>query len=201
MTTKTKGKGHAEQHEPAQSFDRYEIRLSGSGGQGLVLAGVILAEAAATIDGKNVVQTQSYGPEARGGASRTDLVISPNEIYYPKPMALDLLLAMTQESCDLYHHALKDHGIMIVDSHLVTQTPFARTVGIPFSQLARHEIGLPMVANVISLGAICAVTDVITVGALTKIVQKRSPRGTEEKNMAALELGLRVGKEARQGLK
>ena len=89
---------------------------------------------------------------------------------------------------------------MIVDSHLVTQTPFARTVGIPFSQLARHEIGMPMVANVISLGAICAVTGIVTVESLTKIVQKRSPRGTEEKNMAALELGLKVGKEAKKGL-
>lgn len=200
MPTKTKAKATHDQAEPVQNLDRFEIRLSGSGGQGLVLAGVILAEAVSTLDGKNVVQTQSYGPEARGGASRTDLVISAGEIFYPKPMALDLLLAMTQESCDLYHHYIKDNGVMIVDSHLVTQTPFARTVGIPFSQLARHEIGMPMVANVISLGAICAVTGIVTVESLTKIVQKRSPRGTEEKNMAALELGLKVGKEAKKGL-
>lgn len=196
MATKTKSKKNHEPSEPEQTFDRYEVRLSGSGGQGLVLAGVILSEAVSTIDGKNVVQTQSYGPEARGGASRTDIVISASEICYPKPMALDLLLAMTQESCDLYHHALKDNGVMITDSHLVTQTPFARTIGIPFSQLARHEIGLPMVANVISLGAICAVTGIVSEAALTKIVQKRSPRGSEEKNMQALQLGLKVGREA-----
>ena len=201
MTTKAKAK---QVHEPADSpqvFDRFEIRLSGSGGQGLVLAGVIIAEAVSTLDGKNVVQTQSYGPEARGGASRTDLVVSAGEIFYPKPMALDLLLAMTQESCDLYHHALKDNGILIYDSHLVTQVPFARAVGIPFSQLARHEIGLPMVANVISLGAICAITKIVSEDALTKIVTKRSPRGTEEKNMQALQLGLKVGREAMEGSK
>ena len=83
MTPKTKAKQAHESAEPAQVFDRFEIRLSGSGGQGLVLAGVIIAEAVSTLDGKNVVQTQSYGPEARGGASRTDLVISDGEIYYP----------------------------------------------------------------------------------------------------------------------
>ncbi|MGB5106767.1 MAG: 2-oxoacid:acceptor oxidoreductase family protein [Candidatus Zixiibacteriota bacterium] len=199
MTTRAKAKQAHEPDEPSQVFDRFEIRLSGSGGQGLVLAGVIIAEAVSTLDGKNVVQTQSYGPEARGGASRTDLVVSSGEIYYPKPMALDLLLAMTQESCDLYHHALKDTGILIYDSHLVTQVPFARSVGIPFSQLARHEIGLPMVANVISLGAICAITKIVSEDALTKIVTKRSPRGTEEKNMQALQLGLKVGKETMEG--
>lgn len=201
MTTKAKAKTAHEPAVPEQNFDRFEIRLSGSGGQGLVLGGVIIAEAVSTIDGKNVVQTQSYGPEARGGASRTDLVISAGEIYYPKPMALDLLLAMTQESCDLYHHALKDGGMMIYDSHLVTQVPVARAIGIPFSQLARHEIGLPMVANVISLGAICAITKIVSEEALTKIVTKRSPRGTEEKNMQALQLGLKVGKEALEGSK
>lgn len=201
MTSKAKAKPAHDSAEPVQGFDRFEIRLSGSGGQGLVLAGVIIAEAVSTLDGKNVVQTQSYGPEARGGASRTDLVISDSEIYYPKPMAIDLLLAMTQESCDLYHHYLKDTGILIYDSHLVTQVPFARSIGIPFSQLARHEIGLPMVANVISLGAICAITKIVSEGALTKIVTKRSPRGTEEKNMQALQLGLKVGKEALEGSK
>jgi 2-oxoglutarate ferredoxin oxidoreductase subunit gamma len=201
MTSKAKAKQAHEPADPAQIFDRFEIRLSGSGGQGLVLGGVIIAEAVSTIDGKNVVQTQSYGPEARGGASRTDLVISAGEIYYPKPMALDLLLAMTQESCDLYHQSLKDDGIMIYDSHLVTQVPISRAVGIPFSQLARHEIGLPMVANVISLGAICAITKIVSEEALTQIVTKRSPRGTEEKNMQALQLGLKVGREAMEGLK
>ncbi len=84
---------------------------------------------------------------------------------------------------------------MIYDSHLVTQVPFARSIGIPFSQLARHEIGLPMVANVISLGAICAITKIVSEEALTKIVIKRSPRGTEEKNMA----GFAARSEGRQG--
>lgn len=184
-----------------RSFGRFEIRLSGSGGQGLVLGGVMLAEALSTIDGKNVVQTQSYGPEARGGASRTDLVVSDGEIFYPKPMGLDLLLAMTQESCDLYLDSLKEDGLLVYDSHLVTQVPYANAIGIKFSQLARHEIGIPIMANVISLGAICALTGIVTEKALRQIVERRAPRGTEEKNIAALDIGLKVGKEAKQKAK
>ena len=188
-------------HDDKDIIDRYEIRLSGSGGQGLILAGVMLAEAVATIDGKNCVQTQSYGPEARGGASRADVVISSSEIYYPKPMQLDLLLALSQEACDNYYHDLKENGLLIIDSHMVTQVPTTRWVGIPFSQLARHDIGLPMVANVISLGAICAVTGVVSEAAITQVVKRRAPRGTEEKNMAALQLGLAEGMKAKEKLR
>ncbi len=195
MPTKKKSEEHKD------PFDRFEIRLSGSGGQGLVLGGVMLAEALATVDGKNVVQTQSYGPEARGGASRTDLVVSSAEIYYPKPMGLDLLLAMTQESCDLYLDALKEGGLLVYDSHLVTQVPYSNAVGVDFTQLARHEIGIPIMANVIALGAICALTGVVSEKGLRQVVQRRAPRGTEEKNMAALDLGLKIGKQSKQGMK
>jgi 2-oxoglutarate ferredoxin oxidoreductase subunit gamma len=176
--------------------DRYEIRLSGSGGQGLLLAGVILAEAIGTVDGKNVVQTQSYGPEARGGASRADVVVSNDSIYYPKTMKLDLLLALTQEACDKYFRDMKETGTLIIDSHLVTQPPTPVHFGFPFVQLARHEIGVAMVANVISLGAICEITGIVSKNALIEVVKRRAPRGTEEKNMKALELGFKIAKEA-----
>jgi len=96
-------------------MSRYEIRLSGSGGQGMVLAGLILSEAAGIYDGKFVTQTKSYGPEARGGASRTEVVISTEEIDYPKVMQPDLVLAMTQEAQDKYCQDLKKDGILIVD--------------------------------------------------------------------------------------
>jgi 2-oxoglutarate ferredoxin oxidoreductase subunit gamma len=188
-------------HTDSELIDRFEIRFSGSGGQGLILAGVMLAEAVATVDGKNCVQTQSYGPEARGGASRADVVISSGEIYYPKPMQLDLLLALSQEACDNYYHDLKEDGLLIVDSHLVTQVPTTRWVGIPFSQLARHTIGNTMVANVISLGAICAISGIVSEAGLTEVVKRRAPRGTEEKNIAALQLGLAEGKKAKERMR
>ena len=169
--------------------DRLEMRLSGSGGQGMILASVILAEAIGSSGKRNVVQSQSYGPEARGGASKSDVVVSSNEIFYPKAMQLDLLLSMTQESLDKYYPDLKEGGILIVDTTLVTEFPTENYYGISFTRLAREEAGHIMVANVIALGAIAELTSVVTHEALTEAVLNRAPRGTEEKNRKALEIG------------
>jgi len=176
--------------------DRFEIRLSGSGGQGLILAGVILATAIGVGDGKNVVQTQSYGPEARGGASRADVVISNGEIYYPKTMKLDLLLALTQEACDKYFPDLKEDGILVIDSNMVTQVPTKKYHGFPFVRIAREEIGSAMVANVIALGAIAELTGIVSKESIKDAVLSRAPRGTEEKNQKALELGFTIARKA-----
>ncbi len=89
---------------------RYEIRFSGAGGQGLILAGVIMAEAASIYEGIQAVQSQSYGPEARGGASKSEVIISDGPIDYPKATIVDALLALTQEACDKYSHDLKEGG-------------------------------------------------------------------------------------------
>lgn len=169
--------------------DRYEIRLSGSGGQGMVFAGTILAEAIGVEDGKNVCQTQSYGPEARGGASRSDLVVSSGDIYYPKPLGLDLLLALTQESCDAYFPALKDDGVLVIDSGLVTQLPNRESHGFPFTQIARDQLGTTMVANILALGAIAVLTKIVSKNGLIEAVKRRAPKGTEERNIKALEVG------------
>ncbi len=171
--------------------DRFELRLSGSGGQGMILASVILGEAIGGGDGRNVTQSQSYGPEARGGASKSDVVISSNEIYYPKAIKLDLLLAMTQESMDKYFCDLKPGGTLIVDTTLVTEIPTKEYYGLPFTRLAREEAGHVMVANVVALAAIAALTDVVTRESLTEAVLARAPRGTEDKNRKAIEIGFR----------
>lgn len=177
--------------------DRYEIRLSGSGGQGMIFASVVLAEAIGASSERNVVQTQSYGPEARGGASKSDVVISDDEIYYPKAMKLDLLLAMTQEALDKYYGDLKDTGMLVVDTTLVTDIPTDNYYGLPFTRLAREEAGHIMVANVVALGAICALTGIIEREALTDAVINRAPRGTEDRNRKAIALGF----DAAMGLK
>ena len=169
--------------------DRFEMRLSGSGGQGMILASVIFAEAIGKSDERNVVQTQSYGPEARGGASKSDVVISANEIYYPKAMQLDLLLCMTQESMDKYYTDLKPEGTLVVDTTLVTEVPTDKYYGLPFTQLAREDAGHVMVANVIALAAIAELTGLVSREALTRAVLNRAPRGTEEKNRKAIEIG------------
>jgi 2-oxoglutarate ferredoxin oxidoreductase subunit gamma len=117
-----------------------EIRLSGSGGQGLILAGVILAEAAAIYEGKNAVQTQSYGPEARGGSSKSEVIISDSEILYPKTTRLDYLLALNQESCDKYAHDLKDDGLLLVDTDAVEHLPPVKSISLPLVRTAREKI-------------------------------------------------------------
>ncbi len=178
--------------------DRYEVRLSGSGGQGMILASVILSEAIGTDDTKNVVQTQSYGPEARGGASKADVVVSTNEVSYPKAMKLDMLLSMTQESLDSYYPELKEGGILIVDTGLVTSVPTENYYGLPLTQLAREEIGIVMVANVVALGAIAGITGVVSKEDLLNAVLRRAPKGTEEKNKRAVEIGYREGEKIKK---
>jgi len=178
--------------------DRYEIRLSGSGGQGLVLGGVILAEALGVYEGKNVTQTQSYGPEARGGASRSDVVVADGEIYYPKTTSLNLLLCLTQEACDQYYKDLREDGILIVDTDRVRQVPTNKAYSIQFINTAREKVGTPVVANVISLAAVAAISGICTKDSIQKAVLHRAPKGTEDKNKLACELGYELGVEARR---
>lgn len=174
--------------------ERYEIRLSGSGGQGLIIAGIILAEAVGIYDGKQVCQTQSYGPEARGGSSKAEVVISDQEIDYPKAIKPDLLLAMNQKSCDSYFFDLKPKGTLIVDSTFVKQLPTTRAMAIPFTQIARDKLGKEMVANIVALGALAALTGIVSLKSLEAAVLKRVPPGTEELNQKALEAGIEAAK-------
>lgn len=172
--------------------ERYEARLSGAGGQGMILAGVILAEAIGIFDGKNVVQTQSYGPEARGGASRSDVVTSPEEIDYPKALHLDVLLALTQESYDNYASLIKPEGLLIYDSDRVNvgdKKANFEVMGIPISKVAREYIGREIVTNIVSLGVIAEKTRIVSKESLEKAVLKRVPKGTEEINRRALQVG------------
>jgi len=175
---------------------RYEIRLSGEGGQGLVLAGKILAEAAAIYDDLNATQSQSYGPEARGGASRSEVIISDDEIDYPKAINIDLLLAFTQEACTKYHGDLKDDGILLIDSDYVTRVPEGKfkVYKLPIIEAARSEVGKIIVANIVALGIIASLVNVISVDAVEKAILSRVPKGTENLNKKAFKLGLEMGK-------
>jgi 2-oxoglutarate ferredoxin oxidoreductase subunit gamma len=169
---------------------RYEIRLAGSGGQGLILAGIILAEAAGIYDGKFVCRHQSYGPEARGGASKSEIVISDEEIDYPKAINPDVFLAMNQKSLDTYISDLKLEGMLIIDSSLVREVPSTQAVAIPLTQIARQELGKMIVVNIVALGALVALTDVVTFTSLEAAVLNRVPPATKELNQKALEAGV-----------
>jgi 2-oxoglutarate ferredoxin oxidoreductase subunit gamma len=168
---------------------RYEIRLSGSGGQGLITAGIVLAEAIGIYDGKFVAQTQSYGPEARGGSSKAEIIVSDEEIDYPKVIRLDLLLAMNQKSCDSYYMDLKPEGILIVDSTFVAQIPVPGAFQIPFTRIAREEMKKEMTANIVALGAISGLTGIVSKRAIETAVLGRVPKGTVELNRRALQAG------------
>jgi 2-oxoglutarate ferredoxin oxidoreductase subunit gamma len=177
---------------------RYEIRLSGSGGQGLILMGIILAEAVGIYDGKFVAQTQSYGPEARGGSSKAEVVVSDEEIDYPKAMKPDLLLAMNQKSCDEFYPDLKPDGIVIVDSTFVRQVPTPKAFQIPFTRIAREKFKREVVANIIALGALTQLTPMVSAKAVEAAVLARVPKGTEKLNRDALKVGMIAAKRAKQ---
>jgi 2-oxoglutarate ferredoxin oxidoreductase subunit gamma len=177
---------------------RYEIRLSGSGGQGLILMGIILAEAIGIYDGKYVAQTQSYGPEARGGSSKSEVIVSDEEIDYPKAMKLDLLLAMNQKSCDEFYPDLKLDGVLIVDSTFVTQIPTPKAFQVPFTRIAREKFKREVVANIIALGALSQLTPIVSVKAIESAVLARVPKGTEKLNRDALMAGMNAAKRAKK---
>lgn len=170
--------------------NRYDIRLSGSGGQGIILMGIILAEAIGMYDGKYVAQTQSYGPEARGGSSKAEVVVSDEDIDYPKALKLDLLVAMNQKACDDYYMDLKPDGILIVDATFVKQIPVTRAYRIPFTRIARERFKREMVANIIALGAISRLTSIVSANAIEAAVLSRVPKGTEKMNRDALRMGM-----------
>ncbi|MFH1530494.1 MAG: 2-oxoacid:acceptor oxidoreductase family protein [Pseudomonadota bacterium] len=175
---------------------RYEIRLSGSGGQGLILMGKVLAEAAAIYEDRNATQSQSYGPEARGGASKSEVIISDDEIDYPKATQLDLLLAFTQEACDKYSPDLKPGGVFIVDSQFVKQIPehSGQLTSLPIHEIAGKEVGRTLMANVLALGVIVAVSGIVQKDSVESAVRARVPRGTEELNLKAFRAGYDAGR-------
>lgn len=177
-----------------------EIRLAGEGGQGVILASIVLAEAAIA-DDFNAVQTQSYGPEARGGASKSEVIIADGDIEYPKVVSPDVLLVLNQVSYDKYHSALKPGGILIVDSTYVTPDPQAeadhQVYQVPITETAREKCGKTVVANMVALGVLGGITGIVSREALIEAALARVPKGTEELNRQALEWGLALAEEAK----
>jgi 2-oxoglutarate ferredoxin oxidoreductase subunit gamma len=172
-------------------MSRYELRFSGAGGQGLITAGIIMAKAASIYEGKQAVQSQSYGPEARGGASKSEVIISDGPIDYPKATTVDALLAMTQEACDKYTHDLKDGGILLVDSDLVTKLPKGnyKIISFPIINTAKTDVGREIVANIVALGAMVALTGQVSRENAEKAVLSSVPEAFIELNRQAFSIG------------
>ena len=176
---------------------RTEIRIGGFGGQGVILAGIILGKAASIFDKNEAVQTQSYGPGARGVASKCEVVIGDSEIDYPKVQSPDILVAMSNEALIKYIVDLKDEGTLIVDpdtTDIEDVRDFIDQHNIkvfkaPATKTANDEIGLKIVANIVMVGAITKITGVISENAAVEAIKDSVPAGTEEKNIGAFNAG------------
>ncbi len=179
-------------------IERYEIRLAGEGGQGLILSGLLLAAAVAVFDERNAVQTQSYTPLVRGAPSRSEIVISDGEIDFPEVVSADLLVALSQGAFQDFSGQVRPDGRILVDSDLVSLEgvePLAPTLGLPFTRLARERVGKSLAASTVALGALAELTGVVRLSSLEEAVRMRAPHGTEELNLRALKVGAEAARE------
>jgi 2-oxoglutarate ferredoxin oxidoreductase subunit gamma len=178
---------------------RIEVRLTGFGGQGIVLAGIILARAA-LYDGKEVTQTQSFGPEARGGACQSGVVISDASILYPFVDSPDLLVAMSQEALEKHISSLKKGGRLVIDVDTVSRVPPTTEIKlnkVRATGIATEKLGKAILANIIMLGALCGLTDIVSQQSLQKAVKQSVPEGTEGINVQALAEGFLESEQSR----
>ncbi|HVP57451.1 MAG TPA: 2-oxoacid:acceptor oxidoreductase family protein [bacterium] len=170
---------------------RVEVRFTGFGGQGMVVMGYILGRAATVHDGKNASMTQSYGPEARGGASSTQVVISNDPIFYPYVTEPSVMVGMSQEGYTKYRANLAKDGKLLIDEDLVTLAPdenLARVYRIPATRFA-EELGRKIVANIVMLGFFSALTGLVRDESLRKAISEAVPRPTIDLNIKAYEKG------------
>jgi len=170
---------------------RVEIRFAGFGGQGIIKSGIIVAAAACIHSGKNAVQTQSYGPESRGGACKSEVVISEEEIDFPKVVEPDILVVMSQHAYNEYAENVKPSGIIIMDSDMIPHEKDLKNVKvfrIPATKIA-EELGRKIVANIVMLGAFVSITHILDESAVKESIKANIPKSTEELNLTAFEKG------------
>jgi len=178
---------------------RTELRIAGFGGQGIIRMGVILATAITIYEAKpkNATLTMSYGPESRGGACKSEVVVSDEEIDYPKVVEPDILVVMFQEAYNTYVNTVKKGGILLLDPDMAplreSKSVNVRVFMIPATKIA-EQLGKTIVANVVMLGALVAITNLVSLEAFRKSLLSNIPKGTEKLNLAALEKGYEYGK-------
>ncbi|MGD1005407.1 MAG: 2-oxoacid:acceptor oxidoreductase family protein [Methanoregulaceae archaeon] len=171
---------------------RHEIRFSGFGGQGIILSAVILGRAAVMYDNKFAVQTQVYGPEARGGASMSALIIDDDPILFPKVTNPDIFMIMSQEGFEKYGANAPESAVMVLDSSLVHSRPKCTYYEIPATQEAKQTLGRDIVANIVMLGALITATKIVGEPALEKAILDSVPKGTEALNTKAMKKGIEL---------
>jgi len=175
-------------------MERYRIVFSGSGGQGVVTASIILAEAAVLYEGLNAVQSQSYGPEARGGATRADVIISDKEIRFPKVNQPNVLICLTQEAYSRFANSIRPGGLLLTDSHFVkpARKVDARQVELGIYKEVMDQIGKPVVFNICVLGAMLGLLPIVKTGSILKVIESKIQPDFLEMNRKALDLGFQL---------
>ena len=168
--------------------------FSGSGGQGVITAAIILAEAAVLYDNLVAVQSQSYGPEARGGATRSDVIIADSPIYFPKVIQPNVLVCLTQQAYAKFHSIIRPGGLLVTDSRYVQSEKriAARHVELPMYQMVMDKIGRAIVFNICMLGAVIGLTKIVRPESIMKVLEKQISENLLDMNRKALHLGLNL---------
>ena len=176
-------------------MERCRLVFTGSGGQGVITAAIVLAEAAVLYENLIAVQTQVYGPEARGGATRSDVIISDSDIFFPKVFQPNVLVCLTQQAYNKYSRITRPGGLLITDTRYVEteRKVDARQIELPLYEAVLEKIGKPIVLNICMLGAVIALTDLVGSESIMKVLEKRIPAGFLKMNRDALELGISIG--------
>lgn len=180
---------------------RYDVRLAGEGGQGVVTGGLLLAEAAAVFEGKNVVMTQTYAAQQRGGPARAEVIISDEQIDYPKVIEADVLLALNQDAFDRYHHQVKRNGVIVVESARVggELTDHVTVLKIPMEEISSQVTGSRVSANFVALGVISGLRELVSPTALRAAIRARQGGSRNQDQFKALRAGVLVGKYVNKG--
>lgn len=182
-------------------MSRWEVRIAGFGGQGIVLAGYLLGKAAALYDRRSATMVQSYGPEARGSACSSQVIIADEPIYYPYITHSDLLIALSQEAYTRFVAEVKPSGCVLIEKDLVapeTRPPEISLYALPATQIA-EELGHRIVANIVMLGFAIAVRPIVSLSAIREAVRSSLPQGALDLNLAALAAGYERGLQHRMG--
>ena len=177
-----------------------EIRICGFGGQGVILSGFIIGKAASVFMEYHAVQSQSYGPEARGGAARSEVIISDEKIGYPRPTSVDFFIAMSQEAFDTYRKDIREDTVIVVDPDLVPKNNIGQPVHKVHAQQIAEKLGNKIVTNIVMVGAATAIFDMLNHDAVRKAVIDSVPKRFIDLNKEAFEKGLEAGKNARKEL-
>lgn len=176
-------------------MERCRMVFSGSGGQGVITAAIVLAEAAVLHEGLMAVQSQAYGPEARGGATRSDIIIADETINFPKVLQPNVLVCLTQEAYNKFYTIIRPGGTLITDTRYVKTQRKADALQkeIPMFETVMDNIGKPIVFNICMLGTLLAITEIIQPDSVMKVLETRIPSGFLDMNRKALGLGMQLG--------